>query len=113
MTDETKKLFGAPWTVDENQSETFGEIFDVMDEELYLHYARCYDEKTANRLARLPELYDALAEAAENYCGICHNLSGQEEPKIEDLIKTGCPKKRTLCKAIKWLDLLKRVMDGE
>lgn len=65
-----------------------------------------------DKVQYLPELYDALKEATENYCGICHNLSGHDEPKIEDLIKNGCPKKRNLCKAIKWLDLLRKVRDG-
>ena len=110
MTDETKKLFDAPWAVDEKPSETFGEVFDVMDEDLYLHYARCYDEKTANRLARLPELYDALMEAARNQC--CHCLVDEIVPMNEDLIEE-CPKHIENCFCRQWWKLLKKVRDGE
>ena len=103
MTDETKKLFNAPWSVDEKPSETFGEVFDVMDEELYLHYARCYDKKTANRLARLPELYDALMEAAKLICG---EISF--EVPVEDACKH-CLLENRDCKPSKWRELLQKV----
>ena len=98
MTENTKKLFNAPWAVDEKQSETFGEVFDVMDEELYLHYARCYDEKTANRLARLPELYDALNEAVKEVCDKCDG---------------SLPDCKNNCKWFSWTKLLRKVRDGE
>lgn len=105
MNEETRKLFNAPWAVDEKQSETFGEVFDVMDEELYLHYARCYDEKTANRLARLPELYDALMEAAGAYCP---NIRTAEYP-LEKCDNCGGED----CLATKWVELLRKVRDGK
>ena len=116
MTDETKKLLDAPWAVDEKQSETFGEVFDVMNEDLYLHYARCYDEETANRIARLPELYDALVETVYLKCfecmgGLRHNIDLTQK----DLIENGCPKqnKSNVCIYAKHIELLRKVRDGK
>lgn len=102
MTDETKKLFDAPWVVDAKIFETFGEVFDVMDEDLYLHYARCYEEKTANRLARLPELYDALVYFVVNDCP--HAFISNDECRL-------CPDKK--CKSREAVELLRKVRDGE
>ena len=109
MTDETKKLFDAPWKVDkvDFKSDIFGvgstilRIFDKTEELITAHIP---DEKTANRIARLPELYDALMDAAKSYC------------QAADF---DCPKKYCAwcsagkCKALKWLDLLRKVRDGE
>ena len=73
-----------------------------------------------DKVQYLPELYDALVEAARHCCNLCHTLSGQDEPKIEDLLKNGCPKAQyknrahvVSCVAMEWLDLLKKVRDGE
>lgn len=56
-----------------------------------------------DKVQYLPELYDALMEAAKEYC------------KGADL---GCPEKRCAlamdhqCKAMPWIDLLRKVKDG-
>lgn len=112
MTDETKRLFDAPWRI----HKTYPNF--VMNPN-NLIVAEC-GLKDANRIARLPELYDALVEAARHCCNLCHTLSGQDEPKIEDLLKNGCPKAQyknrahvVSCVAMEWLDLLKKVRDGE
>ena len=113
MTDETKKLFDAPWEADV--------CCEIHDKNESLICICCPGEPhIANRLARLPELYDALVEAARHCCNLCHTLSGQDEPKIEDLLKNGCPKAQyknrahvVSCVAMEWLDLLKKVRDGE
>ena len=111
MTDETKRIFDAPWKVDN---------LKFIQNAKHKYLALCDEKEIVNRLARLPELYDALVEAARHCCNLCHTLSGQDEPKIEDLLKNGCPKAQyknrahvVSCVAMEWLDLLKKVRDGE
>lgn len=111
MTDETKKLFDAPWQATN---------LDYVEDANGFCVCECGTHLTASNIARLPELYDALAEATRRYCGICYNLSGQDEPKIEDLIKNGCPKTHyknrayvVSCVALDWLELLRKVRNGE
>ena len=118
MTNETKKLFNAPWRVEVTEYDET--IFSVINDDGCYIAAQVTSREDANSLARLPELYDALAEATKHYCGICHNLSGQDEPKIEDLIKNGCPKAQdknrahvVSCVALDWLKLLRKVRDGK
>lgn len=110
MQEAVKKLFDAPWAIEEEAPLVWYCVIDSKDS-VVANDVR--DQKTVKRLVHLPELYDALAESTKHYCGICHNLSGQKEPKIEDLIENGCPKKRTSCVALDWLELLKKVRDGE
>lgn len=116
MTDETKQLFDAPWVVDSFDHKEFGEVFEIMDEDYCLHHARSFDEKTANRIARLPELYDALMETVYYKCfecmgGLRHNI----DMTREELVKNGCPKqnKSNVCIYVKHLELLRKVRDGE
>jgi hypothetical protein len=58
----------------------------------------------SDKVQYLPELYDALMEAAKSYC------------QAADF---DCPKKYCAwassrkCKALKWLDLMKKVRDGK
>ena len=121
MTDETKKLFDAPWKVDkvDFKSDIFGvgsTILRIFDKTEGLITARVLDEKNANRLARLPELYDALKEAAEEYCESCirdEHLMGNIPSNDIKIVENGCPFNNTPCKAFKWLDLLKKVRDGK
>ena len=108
MTENTKELFDASWTV-----ITYGETLFELSDSNNKAVCVCNKREVINRLARLPELYDALAEATRRYCGICHNLSGQDEPKIEDLIKNGCPAHAVSCVALDWLELLRKVRDGK
>lgn len=102
MTDETKQLFDAPWI--RCRIEIEGKMQPCVSARTNHTVAISFDEKDANRLARLPELYDALMEAAKSYC------------QAADF---DCPKKYCAwassrkCKALKWLDLMKKVRDGE
>ena len=59
-------------------------------------------------IAAAPEMYEALYDATNNYCGVC-----RQEPI--DIIKDGCPKERyksrayvTSCVAQKWLKILRK-----
>lgn len=60
MTDETKKLFDAPWLSEEYEHGHGAWV--VRRSKGYL-IAENLSGQDANRLARLPELYDALQEA--------------------------------------------------
>ena len=63
MTDETKKLFDAPWTVVSPDDPEEDRLIIIAAGGL-VKIANDVDTLVdANRLARLPELYDALVEA--------------------------------------------------
>ena len=112
MTDETKKLFNAPWFPFSIACDFHGlkrsngsEIFS--DASL---------RSEVNRLARLPELYDALVETVYYKCfecmgGLRHNI----DMTREELVKNGCPKqnKSNVCIYVKHIELLRKVRDGE
>ena len=109
MTDETKKLFQAPWTVDG------GLIRDCYDRMLFsTRVGRNMDTK---RMSHMPELYDALMVAAYEHCRVClygHVKDARHMPKPDDMARNGC----TLsdfphCPNRNWWNLLKKVSDGE
>lgn len=69
MRQETQKFFKAPWKVDkvEFKQDIFGigsniilRVFNSDDELITAHVA---DEKSANQIIRIPELYEALLES--------------------------------------------------
>ena len=100
MTDETKQLFDAPWHV-----ENFTFVVSNTDGKDSISVSS--DKKTAHRLARLPELYDALMELVKKYC------------RLADL---DCPNKnkclldedhKDMCEVMPYLELLRKVRDGE
>lgn len=102
LSEQTRQLFDAPWKVTEYCSGTV----TVRTQKDFI-CRRTNDEKGRkyiNRIARLPELYDALMDAAKSYC------------QAADF---DCPKKYCAwcsagkCKALKWLDLLRKVRDGK
>ena len=107
MTDETKKLFDAPFAVmgDAEDYKKFNVIIHSPKSQRHCcTVASCVDQKTAFRFVRLPELYDALMEAAKSYC----------QAADFDCPKTYCAwASDGKCKALKWLELLRKVRDGE
>lgn len=116
MTDETKKLFDAPWKVRvcEKGNPEFESVL-VAKKTGWL-VGRDMEYKTAKRVARLPELYDALMETVYYKCfecmgGLRHNIDLTQE----DLIENGCPKqnKSNVCIYVKHIELLRKVRDGE
>jgi len=129
MTDETKKLFDAPWKRAQNLSRngsgaTRGfspsRIVDASNNNVAYAYPTMPKGKqkiTANRLARLPELYDALIDEATEKCNEClhENLRMGRIPFTGkyDFIEAGCPFKDEQCHTASHLDLLKKVRDGE
>ena len=118
MTDETKKLFDAPWKVDkvDFKSDIFGvgstilRIFDKTEELITTHIP---DEKTANRLARLPELYEELKSASYDFCWSCLVTLGIDPPTADELVENLCPRKPSCCGYNNRWKLLKKVRDGE
>ena len=101
MKDETKELFDAPWVADA--------CCEIHDKNESLVCICCPGEPhIANRLARLPELYDALIEAAGGKCWSC---AGEN---TETMLDHPCPKGHDEdCYVAKWRELLRKVRDGE
>ena len=101
MTDETKQLFDAPWTIlSDTDSLTF-EIRNKVGESICDNILMFDDAK---RLARLPELYDALMDAANRLCG---------EPKIRGEYACKSCVVKDSCQVRKWYELLEKVRDGK
>ena len=99
MTEETAKIFNAPWKAEKYKHGKGA--FVVRNNGGYL-VAENISEQDAGRLARLPELYDALMEGVEIMCRYWN------EPSMCKM----CEHKGE-CIALKWKDLLRKVRDGE
>lgn len=104
MNDETKKLFDAPWTIYGEPDDYSFVLQDASEDEI----ATIFTTDNAKRIARLPELYDALAEAAAGKCWSCAGESS------ETMLDHPCPKGHDEdCYVAKWRELLKFVRDGK
>ena len=99
MNEETKKLFDAPWAIEEEAPLAWYCVIDSKDS-VVANDVR--DQKTVNRLARLPELYDALMYFVVNDCP--HAFISNDECRL-------CPDKK--CKTREAVELLKKVRDGK
>lgn len=117
MTEETKKLFIAPWYVDIHavdgiDGETY--VFDgVYNDKCELVCGNIQKHVTSNRITHLPELYEALREAVDDACGTCAMM--QVDSNSYDFVKNGCPffEDHDDCLPIKWIDILRKVRNGE
>lgn len=111
MTDETRKLFDAPWYVFSSPDDEITEIENESSRVL----AELDDVKNANRLARLPELCDALKHATHtlcvSFCASC--LPKGSETGMATFIQNGCPRSSESCDMAKWWELIRKVRDGE
>ena len=115
MTDETKKLFDAPWTVTREEIRKDTVRYCVAKSHLDL-VAIDLTHEDAHRLARLPELYDALNKQAYYRCCDCLRVSAKtidDIPLNRDMIEHGCPKNRIDCGAFDVWELIRKVRDGE
>lgn len=99
LSNETKELFNAPWTIEEEAALVWYCVIDSKDS-VVANDVR--DQKTVNRLAHLPELYEALTEAAVKYC--------PELGSNFDSCDTCSVKK---CEVREWVNLLKKVKEGK
>ena len=112
MTDETKKLFDAPWVIEEEAPLAWYCVIDSKDS-VVANDVR--DQKTVKRLASLPELYDALSLVLYEECHSCLEsyIDRCMIPERSSMIENGCPKKEETCFYRKYWKLLKKVKDGE
>lgn len=94
MTDETKRIFDAPWQIWGDGCQ----VCDIRGTER----AYCEDIKDSARFARLPELYNALMHFVVNDCP--HAFISNDECRL-------CPDKK--CKTREAVDLLRKVRDGK
>ncbi len=102
MTDETRELFDAPWKADV--------CCEIHDKNERLICICCPGEQhIANRLARLPELYDALVCASFEYCKGCTKSFSSPDSFLSD----GCAGKDGFCPAVFWWETLRKVRDGK
>ena len=116
MTEETAKIFDAPW---EDASYVVEDMsyFDIKDAHgqvfcsCWVQYYTSKEkpgidedaaERTMNRILRLPELYDALMDAAVQFCPDA--FLANDECRL-------CPKEQ--CKGREWIELLRKVRNGE
>ena len=102
MNDGTKKLFDAPWEVGvcEKGNPEFESLFIASKTGCLI--ARDMEEETAERIVRLPELYDALMYFVVNDCP--HAFISNDECRL-------CPNKK--CKTREAVELLRKVRDGK
>ncbi len=114
MSKETKEIFGEPWKVTEYCSGTI----TVRTQTDFV--CRCSNNekgrKYAKRIARIPELYDALNKQAYYRCVDCLRITANtidDIPLNKDMIECGCPRHRTDCGAFDVWQLLKKVREGK
>jgi hypothetical protein len=129
LSEETKKLFNAPWQVKTYDCFRLGYEYCVETpngDTISISKDENPDaEKHAKRIKHLPELYDALKEAVYDCCEDCLcALDEFNDGEYEcdengcvkyDLIEKGCVfKERDCCpKCRSWIDILRKVRDGK
>ena len=115
MNKDTQQLFDAPWGVGvcEKGNPEFESVFIASKTGCLI--GRDMEEETANRLVHLPELYDALEDAAERVCKKCVAFwfPGQKFDFPQNFADFICPITKAGCFCENWLNLLKKVRDGE
>ena len=105
MQETVKKFFDAPWKAEEYKHGKGA--FVVRNNGGYLVAENMSGQDSA-RLACLPEIYDALLEAAAGECWSC---AGEN---TETILDHPCPKGHDEdCYVAKWRELLRKVRDGE
>ena len=111
MTEETRKLFDAPWTVYGEPDDYSFVLQDASEDEI----ATIFMTDNAKRITRLPELYDALEDAAERVCKKCVAFwfPGQKFDFPQNFADFICPLTKAGCFCENWLNLLRKVRDGE
>ena len=113
MTDETQKLFNAPWIVYGEPDDYSFVIQNASEDEI----ATVFILDEAKRLARLPELYDALLDEIRAKCNTCihDNIQLGNVPFVINFntIQNGCPFKDRQCHTVKHIEIIQKVRDGE
>ena len=101
MKAETENLFDAPWTVTREEIRKDTVRYCVAKAHLDL-VAVDLTHEDAHRIARLPELFDALMGYVVNDCP--HAFISNDECRL-------CPDKK--CKTREAVELLRKVRDGK
>lgn len=109
MTEETKKVFVAPWKATQIKGIEWG--VRIKDGGLLL--CDFCEEENAKRFARLPELYDALKGAVKEACGTCAMM--HVNPDTYDFVEKGCPftEENNACDYRDFIAILRKVRDGK
>jgi len=103
MTKETKKLFDAPWVLFSDPDNLVYQIESNTGS--YIADAVMFED--AKRIIHLPELYDALHEAADGKCWSCAAVN------VDTVLDKGCPKGHNrACYVARWIELLRKVREG-
>ena len=107
MTNETKTIFDAPWELDEEEQVRNASGDLVAEGGVSVDDLR--------RVTHLPELYDALEDAAERVCKKCVAFwfPGQKFDFPQNFADFICPITKAGCFCENWLNLLKKVKDGK
>lgn len=105
MQEAVKKLFDAPWAIEEEAPSAWYCVIDSKDS-VVANDVR--DQKTVNRISHLPELFDALLQATEDACRTCNH------EKAEGILDRPCDDLHAdECYVAEWRKLLRKVRDGE
>lgn len=111
MKESTKKLLNAPWNAVHACYVTYAvnEVKDAFGNTI----CQVRQFKEGERLAILPELYDALAEAVEEACQDCVDETYQRTGMLFEPVKDGCiyPERDCCPKCRSWIALLEKVRD--
>ena len=104
MNENMKQVFHAPWKVND--------LCEIENANGSMVCFCCPGEKhTANRIALLPELYDALNEAVQETCGACAMMHVNEN---YDFVENGCPfEENEDCKCLHGIMILRKVRYGK
>ena len=109
MTDETKKLFDAPWTVYGEPDDYCDVIQNASEDEI----ATVFITDEAKRIVRLPELFDALQEAIFEINRLTE--AWENGIKFPDYCESCLAENKKLPhqNTMEWAILLGKVKDGE
>jgi len=104
MNDNMKQILHAPW-----KANGLCEIENANDSIVCIC---CPSEtRTANRIALLPELYDALNEAVQETCGSCAMMHVGAN---YDFVENGCPfEENEDCHCLHGIAVLRKMRYGE
>jgi len=114
MTDETKKLFDAPWEIRpcDVGYDIVSAYNSIAEDRIFVAHAD--SKSTANRIARMPELYDALLHCICTSCNVCIYDHCGSPVDCEQLLSQECTYEDSkLCFEHEVRELLKKVRDGE
>lgn len=113
MTEETRKLFDTPWMVYGEPDDYSFVIENASEDEI----ATVFMTDEANRIVRLPELYEALLDEIRAKCNTCihDNIRLGRVPFINhfNTIQSGCPFKDRQCHTVKHIEIIQKVREGK